>query len=91
MTATVKVDQIFKGTVPGGVITVEFSRNPDALAATLDQNDYALLFLAGTRNGAYTFADPQVGKMPITSRNVSLAGAQTTEAKLEAVLVCIFG
>ena len=86
MTATVKVDQVLKGTVPGGVITVEFSRNPDALAATLDQNDYALLFLAGTRNGAYTFADPQVGKMPITSRNVSLAGAQTTEAKLEAVL-----
>ena len=54
MTATVKVDQVPKGTVPRGVITVEFSRNPDVLAATLDQNDYALQFLAGARNGAYT-------------------------------------
>jgi hypothetical protein len=62
MTATVKVDQVLKGTVPGGVITVEFPRNPDILATTLDQNDYGLLFLTGAHDGAYTFADSSGGQ-----------------------------
>ena len=87
MTASIKVDSVLKGTLAGGVVNVEFLRNPDVLATTLDENEYALLFLTRVADGRYTFADPQVGKMPITSRNVSLAGtAQTTAGKIEAVL-----
>jgi HEAT repeats len=87
MTASVQIDSVLKGTLGGGVVNVGFLRNPDVLATTLDENEYALLFLTRAADGRYTFADPQVGKMPITSRNVPFAGkAQTTAGKIEAVL-----
>jgi len=70
------------------VITVGFLENPEVLALTLEPNEYALLFLKSGQDGKYSFADPQVGKMAITSQNVPLAEtAQTTEGKLEAELM----
>ena len=87
MTASVQVDEVLKGTLGSGVVTVEFLRNSGGLTTTLDQDEYALLFLTAAPDGGYTFADPQIGKMPITSRNVPAAGAsQTTAGKIEAEL-----
>jgi hypothetical protein len=84
MTASFRVDEVLKGKAGGGVITVEFLKNPDVLATTLEENEYALLFLTGGQDGRYVFADPQTGKMPITSQKVPSAG--TTADKLEAEL-----
>ena len=87
-TASVRVDKVLKGTVQGRVINVEFLKNPDVLAMNLEENEYALLFLKAGHDGRYTFVDPQVSKMPITSQNVpSTDAAQTTAGKLEAELL----
>ena len=87
MTASVRVDEILKGKVEGGVVAVEFLKNPDVLATNLEENEYALLFLTVGKDGRYMFADPQTGKMPITSQKVpSAATAGTTADKLEAEL-----
>lgn len=86
--ALFQVDSVLKGKVEANPITVEFLENPEIPALTLEQDEYALLFLTNGPSGAYTFADPQVGKMPITSAGVpSLELAQTTAGKLEAVLL----
>jgi hypothetical protein len=86
-TASVQVDRVLKGRVEGNVIAVEFLKNPEALPLTLEENEYALLFLQSGHDGRYTFADPQVGKMPITSQNVPVAdAAQTTADQLAAEL-----
>ncbi len=39
MTASVQVDQVLKGTLRGGVVNVEFLRNPDVLATTLTRTN----------------------------------------------------
>jgi len=86
--ASIRVDEVLKGKVEGGVIAVEFLKNPEVVAVNLEGNEYALLFLNREPDGKYTFADPQVSKMPITSQNVpSAAAAQTTAGKLEAELL----
>ena len=88
MAASFQVDSVLKGNVEAKVITVEFLENPEVLALTLEQNEYALLFLKSGQDGKYSFAVPQVGKMAITSQNVPLAEtAQTTAGKLEAELM----
>jgi hypothetical protein len=88
MAASFQVDSVLKGNVEAKVITVGFLENPEVLALTLEPNEYALLFLNSGQDGKYSFADPQVGKMAITSQNVPLAEtAQTTEGKLEAELM----
>ncbi len=88
MAASFQVDSVLKGNVEAKVITVEFLKNPAVPALTLQQNEYALLFLNRGQDGKYSFVDPQVGKMAITSQNVPLAEtAQTTPGKLEAELM----
>jgi hypothetical protein len=86
-TASVRVDRVLKGNVENKLINVDFLENPDVLALSLEQNEYALLFLTSGQNGRYMFADLQVGKVPITSQNVPLDEAQTTAGKLEAELM----
>jgi hypothetical protein len=88
MTASFQVDRVLKGKLEAQVINIDFLENPDVLALTLAQDEYALLFLTSGQDGKYRFADPQVGKMPITSHNVPPADtAQTTAGKLEAELM----
>lgn len=91
-TASFQVDSVLKGNVDSGVITIQFAADPNLSTITLDRHEYALLFLAKEQNGWYAFADPQTGKMPITSRNVPQAeGARSTAAKLEAELLASLG
>ena len=88
MAAFFQVDRVLKGNVEARVIAVEFLKNPAVPGLTLEQNEYALLFLNSGQDGRYSFVDPQVGKMVITSQNVPLAqAAETTAAKLEAELM----
>jgi len=87
MTASFQVDSVLKGKVEAKVISIDFFLEPGVPSVTLEQNEYVLLFLKNAQTGSYTFADPQVGKMAITSRNVPLAEAvQTPAGKLEAEL-----
>jgi len=82
--ASFEADAVLKGKVPTRLITVEFS---ETLGVALEPGEYALLFLKNVKNGSYAFADPQVGKMAITSKDVPSAEvAQTTAGKLEAVI-----
>jgi HEAT repeat protein len=86
-TASFQADSVLKGNVPTKIITVAFSESTGAPSVALESNEYALLFLSKGRNESYAFADPQVGKLPITSRDVPSAdAAPTTSGKLEAVL-----
>ncbi len=88
VSASFQVDSVLKGNVGAKIITVEFLQNPNVLALTLENNEYALLFLTSSSNGSYQFADPQVGKMAITNQIVpSAESAKTTEGKLEAELI----
>jgi len=83
----VRVDSVLKGKVEGDVITVELLNNSEVPALTLSRDEYVLLFLKNGHGGSYVLADPQVGKMPVTSQKVSPAnGSQTTQEKLEAEL-----
>jgi hypothetical protein len=84
--ALVSVDKALKGRVSGKIIAVRFSRDPAGSQMNLEEGEYAMLFLKSNPDGRYSFAEPQAGKIAITSRNVAWADSQTTAVKLEAEL-----
>jgi len=86
--ASFQVDRVLKGNLEAKVISVEFLKNPTVPGLTLEENEYALLFLNSGQDGKYSFVDPQVGKMAITSQHVPSAEAvETTAGELEAELM----
>jgi hypothetical protein len=88
MAASVQVDNVLKGNVEAKVITVDWLEDRGALVLTLEQDEYTLLFLNSGKDGTFTFADAQVGKLPITSQNVpSAEAARDTEGRLEGQLM----
>lgn len=95
MTASVRVDHVFKGRVDAEVLTIEYNGYPHAKGSNtvypniyvLRPDMYGILFLTSLRDGVYTFADPYRGLIATTSRRVGLAQtAHTTEEKVEAEL-----
>ena len=71
MVALIEVTRVLKGNVSeNGLVSVAFADNADRLPFTLTPGDSAILFLNAAQRGVYTFVDPYVGKLPVTSRYV---------------------
>lgn len=71
--------RLFKGDAPeNGIVSLAFADNPDRLSFTLTPGDSAILFFKEAAPGVYTFVDPFVGKMPLTSPYVAASNGVTT-------------
>lgn len=94
--ATVQVNDLFKGTVKGEAIVVEYKSYVDRRREnTIEPNDYSfkrgqcdLLFLRQGPNGKYVFADSYESAVSVTCRKTSLTqAAHTVRTKVEMELV----